>query len=173
MAGLAKEYEASGTVDQEGSLTGVEEGERKPQGKKRKALADAAATSAGQGYKNAGRGKYILTFHPPPLLNLRNLQIILTFYLSGPLPEDPYNLPHASEARRLKRESQREADTICFACRGKGHAARDCPEEVTSAELETEGGGGKKVGKTMVGICYRFVLPPPPPSLLDHRSIEY
>ncbi|KAJ8083837.1 hypothetical protein PM082_002603 [Marasmius tenuissimus] len=46
-----------------------------------------------------------------------------------------------SESRRLKRIAARDADTTCFACREKGHSARDCPKE----------GGDKK----SVGICYR------------------
>ncbi|TRM70296.1 hypothetical protein BD626DRAFT_563952 [Schizophyllum amplum] len=49
-----------------------------------------------------------------------------------------------SEQRRLQRISERDADTTCFACREKGHAARFCPK--------TKGQGGNK---TAVGICYR------------------
>ncbi|EGO00486.1 hypothetical protein SERLA73DRAFT_136388 [Serpula lacrymans var. lacrymans S7.3] len=49
-----------------------------------------------------------------------------------------------SESRRQKRISERQADTICFACRKKGHAARDCP-------TATEGRKNNKI----VGICYR------------------
>ncbi|KAH7923147.1 hypothetical protein BV22DRAFT_1015989 [Leucogyrophana mollusca] len=52
-----------------------------------------------------------------------------------------------SEDRRLKRISERQADTICFACREKGHAARDCPK--------AGDGKGKKGGEKVVGICYR------------------
>lgn len=62
----------------------------------------------------------------------------------------------ASERRRVKRKDQRTTDTICFACREKGHAARDC----TKALRPTEEGDGtkrtkKSVGKSAVGICYR------------------
>ncbi|KAK7020560.1 hypothetical protein R3P38DRAFT_2970183 [Favolaschia claudopus] len=46
------------------------------------------------------------------------------------------------EARRLKRIEERNATTICFACRLKGHSARDCPSS-----------GDKS--KNAVGICYR------------------
>ncbi|KAG7099058.1 hypothetical protein E1B28_000933 [Marasmius oreades] len=46
-----------------------------------------------------------------------------------------------SESRRLNRIMKRNVDTTCFACREKGHSAKDCPKE----------GGDKK----SVGICYR------------------
>ncbi|KAF9022056.1 hypothetical protein BDZ89DRAFT_1197720 [Hymenopellis radicata] len=49
----------------------------------------------------------------------------------------------ATESRRQKRIAEREADTTCFACREKGHAARHCPK--------TKNEGGKRE----VGICYR------------------
>ncbi|KAL1745367.1 hypothetical protein HDZ31DRAFT_82010 [Schizophyllum fasciatum] len=45
-----------------------------------------------------------------------------------------------SEQRRLQRIAQRHADTICFACREKGHSASACP---------------KAGDKPAVGICYR------------------
>ncbi|KAL0579378.1 hypothetical protein V5O48_002654 [Marasmius crinis-equi] len=48
-----------------------------------------------------------------------------------------------SESRRVKRIAARNADTTCFACREKGHAARDCPKEA------------RDKGKKSVGICYR------------------
>ncbi|KIK93433.1 hypothetical protein PAXRUDRAFT_828996 [Paxillus rubicundulus Ve08.2h10] len=56
-----------------------------------------------------------------------------------------------TEQRRLTRIAERHADTVCFACREKGHAARDCPKAVG------EGGdddGHKNVNK-VVGMCYR------------------
>ncbi|KAJ7452342.1 hypothetical protein B0H11DRAFT_286676 [Mycena galericulata] len=49
-----------------------------------------------------------------------------------------------SELRRQKRIEERNAATTCFACRSKGHSARDCP----SAQSD-----GKS--KSVVGICYR------------------
>ncbi|KAH7913282.1 hypothetical protein BJ138DRAFT_657062 [Hygrophoropsis aurantiaca] len=52
-----------------------------------------------------------------------------------------------SEDRRLRRISERDANTICFACREKGHSARDCPK--------AGDGKGKKGGDKVVGICYR------------------
>ena len=56
-----------------------------------------------------------------------------------------------SEARRIKRIRERDANTICFACREKGHAARDCRN--VKPEGENSGKGSKKV----VGICYQYV----------------
>ncbi|KAJ6502499.1 hypothetical protein C8R45DRAFT_621558 [Mycena sanguinolenta] len=54
----------------------------------------------------------------------------------------PYVSP--GEARRLKRVEERNATTICFACRLKGHSARDCPSSQS---------GDKS--NSAVGICYR------------------
>ncbi|KAJ7632684.1 hypothetical protein FB45DRAFT_791855, partial [Roridomyces roridus] len=44
--------------------------------------------------------------------------------------KDKYVSP--SEARRLQRIADRNAETTCFACRSKGHSARDCPKAVVS-----------------------------------------
>jgi len=41
------------------------------------------------------------------------------------------------------------ADTTCFACREKGHAAKDCPT------AKAEGGEQGSNSKPGVGICYR------------------
>lgn len=57
-----------------------------------------------------------------------------------------------TEQRRTKRIADRQADTVCFACRAKGHAAKDCPG------VAGEGGEHQKNANTMVGICYRFVF---------------
>jgi zinc finger CCHC domain-containing protein 9 len=55
-----------------------------------------------------------------------------------------------SERRRLKRQQDRNSQTICYACREQGHSARFCPKAL-------EGGDGKaKLGKQAVGICYRY-----------------
>ncbi|KAH8107790.1 hypothetical protein BXZ70DRAFT_12210 [Cristinia sonorae] len=62
----------------------------------------------------------------------------------------------ASERRREKRKDQRHADTTCFACREKGHAAKDCPKSPPSGEdAEGSGSAKRKQNKTVVGICYR------------------
>ncbi|KAJ3510136.1 hypothetical protein NLJ89_g4847 [Agrocybe chaxingu] len=54
----------------------------------------------------------------------------------------------ASQSRRLKRINEKLENTTCFACREKGHAAKDCPSK--------SGEGGAEGGKTgVVGICYR------------------
>ena len=49
----------------------------------------------------------------------------------------------------MQRIEEKRASTTCFACREKGHAAKDCP--VTNA------GSGDKKSKSdsIVGICYR------------------
>ena len=56
-----------------------------------------------------------------------------------------------SEARRRKRISQKQAVTTCFACREKGHAAKDCP----TAQKSTEDDDGEEKATNVVGICYR------------------
>ena len=45
----------------------------------------------------------------------------------------------ASERRRLKRQDLRHADTICYACRQQGHAARDCTATLSVAESTAKG----------------------------------
>ncbi|PAV18431.1 zf-cchc type zinc finger [Pyrrhoderma noxium] len=52
-----------------------------------------------------------------------------------------------SEQRRQNRIKEKLATTTCFACREKGHAARDCPK------VEADRKSGKE--KTNIGICYR------------------
>ncbi|KAJ7774515.1 hypothetical protein DFH07DRAFT_102143 [Mycena maculata] len=49
-----------------------------------------------------------------------------------------------SELRRQKRIEERNAATTCFACRSKGHSARDCPSAQSAGE-----------SKNALGICYR------------------
>jgi len=53
------------------------------------------------------------------------------------------------EIRRQKRIEEKALATTCFACREKGHAAKDCP---TAKSEGTEQGSNGKPG---VGICYR------------------
>lgn len=55
----------------------------------------------------------------------------------------------ASEWRRVKRINERLEKTICYACRQKGHAAKDCP----NTEKPTEDSQNAQI----VGICYRYV----------------
>lgn len=59
----------------------------------------------------------------------------------------------SSEARRQKRTQQRFADTTCFACREKGHAAQDCPNVKTASGVD--GAEMESGGRGIVGICYR------------------
>ncbi|KZV93406.1 hypothetical protein EXIGLDRAFT_44485 [Exidia glandulosa HHB12029] len=54
-----------------------------------------------------------------------------------------------SEERRQKRAQERLSSTICFACRGKGHAAKDCPD----ANLVND--NHKTESAPSMGICYR------------------
>lgn len=56
-----------------------------------------------------------------------------------------------SEDRRQKRVNERQANTICFACRGKGHAAKDCPDANLALDNAQE--------KAPMGICYRHASP--------------
>ncbi|OCH88110.1 hypothetical protein OBBRIDRAFT_813825 [Obba rivulosa] len=65
----------------------------------------------------------------------------------------------ASEQRRLKRKDERYANTICFACREYGHAAKDCTNAIATGENGAEDGQAgvarPKAGRSAVGICYR------------------
>ncbi|PBK78163.1 hypothetical protein ARMSODRAFT_27353 [Armillaria solidipes] len=54
----------------------------------------------------------------------------------------------ASELRRQQRIAERDALTTCFACRERGHAARNCPK----TKIQDANG---KTGRNVVGICYR------------------
>ncbi|CAE6460783.1 unnamed protein product [Rhizoctonia solani] len=57
----------------------------------------------------------------------------------------------SSEVRRLRRIDERSKDTICFACREKGHAAKDCP----ASNLDETDGDALSMQNKLVGICYR------------------
>ncbi|KAH9830713.1 uncharacterized protein C8Q71DRAFT_784166 [Rhodofomes roseus] len=65
----------------------------------------------------------------------------------------------ASERRRPKRKDPRTSDTVCFACREMGHAARECTKALEAPEGSGDASAGtgarKSVGKSAVGICYR------------------
>lgn len=65
------------------------------------------------------------------------------------------------EARREARAAERNATTRCFACRGLGHAARDCPSAlnaestVLGADEVARATADVPRGKETVGICFR------------------
>jgi hypothetical protein len=40
-----------------------------------------------------------------------------------------------SEDRRLSRQNTKHSGTTCFACRSKGHAAKDCPNVLLSSSV--------------------------------------
>ncbi|OBZ70619.1 hypothetical protein A0H81_09398 [Grifola frondosa] len=64
----------------------------------------------------------------------------------------------ASERRRLKRVDERNSDTICFACREKGHTARDCRTVIANTGEQgskTQSKTKAKSGRDAVGLCYR------------------
>jgi len=67
-------------------------------------------------------------------------------------PPEAANRAVQSELRRRKRVEERQANTTCFACRAKGHAARDCPV------ANTHPGELSKIDN-IVGICYRCGSP--------------
>lgn len=49
-------------------------------------------------------------------------------------------------------------DTICYACRERGHSARNCPKALAA---NGEQNGRSKLGRQVVGICYRYVFSTP------------
>ena len=63
-------------------------------------------------------------------------------------------VPKRQSLRRKKRIAQRQDHTICFACRQKGHPAADCPVIRNS----TTEGNSPSASKTLIGVCYRYVL---------------
>ncbi|KAH9914012.1 uncharacterized protein B0H18DRAFT_887546 [Fomitopsis serialis] len=72
---------------------------------------------------------------------------------------DAQTRKESSERRRLKRKDQRTSDTVCFACRERGHAARECTKALKPLEESGSASAGprakKSIGKSAVGICYR------------------
>ncbi|KAL9940471.1 hypothetical protein V8E36_001176 [Tilletia maclaganii] len=67
-----------------------------------------------------------------------------------------------TDARREKRADERQAALTCFACRGSGHSARECPNALnahttalSSTTLSSSSSAAKTVGKDVVGICFR------------------
>ncbi|WRT67306.1 uncharacterized protein IL334_004274 [Kwoniella shivajii] len=66
---------------------------------------------------------------------------------------------HAEE-RRQKRSDQKNINVTCFACRGVGHASKDCPNVLLGAGQGGEGSGMKRKGgkagaQVTGGKCYR------------------
>ena len=70
----------------------------------------------------------------------------------------------ASERRRLKRQRERSSNIICYACREPGHSAKFCPKALGA---DVECGDEKKLGKQVVGICYRYASSRPGFILID------
>jgi hypothetical protein len=67
--------------------------------------------------------------------------------------KDEIDRKHSSEARRLRRIDAKQSETICFACRERGHAAKNCPNSKSSI-LDDEGLPRDDIS---VGVCYRCV----------------
>lgn len=62
-----------------------------------------------------------------------------------------------STDRRERRANERASSTVCFACRAKGHSAKDCPQNL-NANASALGADSAKAGmrgKEAVGICFR------------------
>ena len=59
------------------------------------------------------------------------------------------------EARRQSRIDERMAKTKCFACRGFGHAAKDCPQALDANSSRLDQLTGTMTGSDAVGICFR------------------
>lgn len=61
------------------------------------------------------------------------------------------------DARREERAEQRQAKLKCFACRGMGHSAKDCPNalDAQSIALKSDRADAPMVGRDAVGICFR------------------
>ncbi|RDX53127.1 hypothetical protein OH76DRAFT_1376358 [Lentinus brumalis] len=71
-------------------------------------------------------------------------------------PKDANARKFASEQRRVKRIDDKHSQTICFACRERGHSARDCTNTLAADAVEGEHGKpAAKSGRDAVGICYR------------------
>nr|CDI56323.1 e3 ubiquitin ligase interacting with arginine methyltransferase [Melanopsichium pennsylvanicum 4] len=66
------------------------------------------------------------------------------------------------DARREERAEQRQAKLKCFACRGMGHSAKECPNalDAQSISLKSDSaantnGDTPMIGRDAVGICFR------------------
>ncbi|CBQ70941.1 conserved hypothetical protein [Sporisorium reilianum SRZ2] len=73
--------------------------------------------------------------------------------------DDQRRMDHR-DARREERAEQRQAKLKCFACRGMGHSAKDCPNalDAQSISLKTDTASSTDtpmIGRDAVGICFR------------------
>lgn len=63
------------------------------------------------------------------------------------------------DARREERAEQRQSKLKCFACRGMGHSAKDCPNALDaqsiSLKADTAPSDSPMIGRDAVGICFR------------------
>lgn len=64
------------------------------------------------------------------------------------------------DARREERAEQRQSKLKCFACRGMGHSAKDCPNALDAQSIslkagDNNGGDAPMIGRDAVGICFR------------------
>jgi zinc finger CCHC domain-containing protein 9 len=121
--------------------------------------AEGGASSGGWGRNEDVRRKsmYNLDFA------LQDNRLSITFLRSGKADK--------SEQRRVGRIENKNASTVCFACRQKGHAARECPNVLLAAQTpdapvgkgEAQVQKGMKRGKGKMGSdvagsggrCYR------------------
>ena len=60
-----------------------------------------------------------------------------------------------SEFRRQMRAQERTSNMRCFVCRGTGHSAKNCPENVGTGSSSLTDVSSSKLGKDTVGICFR------------------
>ncbi|TKY87707.1 hypothetical protein EX895_003288 [Sporisorium graminicola] len=75
-------------------------------------------------------------------------------------PTDEQRRMDRRDARREERADQRQAKLKCFACRGMGHSAKDCPNalDAQSISLKTDAPSSNDtpmIGRDAVGICFR------------------
>lgn len=63
------------------------------------------------------------------------------------------------DARREERAEQRQSKLKCFACRGLGHSAKDCPNALDAQSISLKGDASTSdapmIGRDAVGICFR------------------
>ena len=81
-----------------------------------------------------------MDMHSEDGVGMARLHVSLFFQMRSPLKKlslkDRERLKAQRAAHRLKkREDLRHMETTCFACRGVGHAARDCPNILLEAQM--------------------------------------